>query len=220
MSDAPDLQALGLDHRDRQRRAVLDAASAVLAEEGLSALTVRRVAKEVGASTTVVYTLFGGKEGLLEALWIEGFDRLWTLEADAPRTPPARWLQALGEAYWRNAVEHPAYYAIVFGSAVPGFRPSAETLQHGRRTFRIVVQAVQACIDDGTYEDHGAEAMAAEMWAAVHGVVSLYLAHHLPDPDRAYELWQRIGRALGQSFRRPPSPASSSKPTNSGGGPP
>jgi AcrR family transcriptional regulator len=214
MPDPTDLHALDDDHRRRQRRAVLDAASAVLAEEGLAALTVRRVAREVGASTTVVYTLFGGKEGLLEALWTEGFDRLWTLEADAPRTPPTRWLQALGEAYWRNAVEHPAYYAIVFGAAVPGFRPSQATFRHGRRTFRIVVEAVQACIDAGAYEDHGAEAMAEELWAAVHGVVSLHLAGHLPDEERAHELWRRVGRALGRSFQAPPSPVPTQGPTD------
>lgn len=214
MSDPTDLHALDDQHRQRQRRAVLDAASSVLADEGLRALTVRRVAKEVGASTTVVYTLFGAKEGLLEALWTEGFDRLWTLEADAPRTPPRRWLQALGEAYWRNAVEHPAYYAIVFGSAVPGFRPSEATFQHGRRTFRILVEAVQACIDAGSYHDHGAERMAEELWAAVHGVVSLHLAGHFPDEAEALAHWRRVGRALGEAFQRPPSPALAEEPSS------
>ena len=58
------------------RRALLDAASRLLVEEGPQALSMRRVAAAAGCSTTVLYTLFGGKEGLADALYREGFARL------------------------------------------------------------------------------------------------------------------------------------------------
>jgi hypothetical protein len=37
---------------------------------------MRRIASEVGCSTSVRYTMFGGKAGVVEALWAGGFERL------------------------------------------------------------------------------------------------------------------------------------------------
>ncbi|MFD0660124.1 TetR/AcrR family transcriptional regulator [Thermocatellispora tengchongensis] len=51
------------------RTAILDAAIRLLADEGPAALTVRRISGDVGCSTKVIYTMFGGKDGLVEALW-------------------------------------------------------------------------------------------------------------------------------------------------------
>lgn len=198
--DARTLHDVRDAHRHDQRALVLDAASRVLAHDGLSALTVRRVAREVGASTTVIYTLFGGKEGLLDALWAEGFDRLWQLERAVPPNAPLEHLRALGEAYWRNAVENPDYYAIVFGGAAAGFTPSAEARARGDRAFGVLVDAVQACIDAGAFRDEDARSMAQALWAGVHGVVSLHLAGHLPDREAAHALRGRVGRALAAVF--------------------
>src|ERR671914_2944683 len=55
------------------RRALLDGASGLLVAEGPGALTMRRVAAVAGCSTTVLYTMFGAKEGLADALYREGF---------------------------------------------------------------------------------------------------------------------------------------------------
>ena len=55
-------------HDEALRVRLLDAAGALLAAEGPDALSVRRIATEVDTSTTAVYSLFGGKPGLLRAL--------------------------------------------------------------------------------------------------------------------------------------------------------
>ena len=62
--------------QDVLRRTLLDAASRLLVAEGPQALTMRRVAAAVGCSTTVLYTAFGSKDGLADALFLEGFQRL------------------------------------------------------------------------------------------------------------------------------------------------
>lgn len=45
--------------------------SRLLTQEGSAALTLRRVATDAGCSTTVLYTMFGGKDGPAEALYRE-----------------------------------------------------------------------------------------------------------------------------------------------------
>src|SRR3954462_9225422 len=81
------------------RRALLDTASRLLVKEGPSALTMRRLAAAAGCSTTVLYTTFGGKDGIAEALYREGFARFAKRLAVVPHTDdPLERLVALGYA--------------------------------------------------------------------------------------------------------------------------
>src|SRR5207248_521667 len=61
---------------DEQSRAILGAASRILSEEGAGALTVRRIASEAGCSTMGLYSRFGGKDGVVDELYVEGFREL------------------------------------------------------------------------------------------------------------------------------------------------
>ena len=62
--------------RSAQREALLDAASEMLVHGGPDAISLRKLAARVGTSTMAVYTAFGGKDGLIAALFMEAFDRL------------------------------------------------------------------------------------------------------------------------------------------------
>src|SRR5829696_4159878 len=170
--------------QDALRRALLDAASGLLLEEGPGALTMRRVAGAVGCSTTVLYTMFGGKEGLADALYREGFERLRRrLEAvDGDPGPQAR-LGALAHAYRDSALAERGYYGVMFQQAIPRFQPSPGSLAVAGASLEVLTQAVGA-------------AMAAEvLWAAVHGAVSLELAGHFPDPGVALDRFQTLASA-------------------------
>src|SRR5689334_460451 len=48
-------------HDDAVRSRLLEAASTVLAQDGVAGLTVRDVAARAGTSTSAVYSLFGGR---------------------------------------------------------------------------------------------------------------------------------------------------------------
>lgn len=68
------------------RALLLSAASTLLADEGPEALTVRRIAATAGVSTMGVYSRFGGKDGVVDALFREGFDGLLAAMLEAPTT--------------------------------------------------------------------------------------------------------------------------------------
>src|SRR5437763_1087484 len=57
-------------------RELLAAAEAVLVRDGPGGLTVRAVAAEADIAPMGVYNRLGGKDGLVDALLIKGFDRL------------------------------------------------------------------------------------------------------------------------------------------------
>ena len=58
------------------RSALLDAAGHLLETEGPDALSVRRIATAAHVAPMGVYNHFDGKHGIVEALWVEAFDRL------------------------------------------------------------------------------------------------------------------------------------------------
>jgi len=162
--------------REALRRLILDTASRLLETEGPQALTMRRIAGEVGCSTTVLYTALGGKTGIAEALWREGFDRLNSAVANAGGDGPLQRLAAVGRAYRASALANRSYYAIMFQRPIPGFQPSAEAYRESLKPLTFLVEAVKACIVAGVFRPGDPHHIASVLWAAVHGAVSLELA--------------------------------------------
>ena len=183
MSAAPE------DDTEARRRQVVEAAARVLAEDGPHGLSLRRIAADAGGSTQIVYTLFGGKPGLADALYGEGFRRLSAamtaaLDAAPPPGDPER-IMALGRAYLTFAVAEPAFFAVMFGRAIAGFTPTRDTRAYGRScTFGLVVQEAQRCLDAGTLTGGSAEDLARICWATGHGVAALEAAGMLHTADR------------------------------------
>lgn len=187
------------------RRALLDTASRLLAEEGPRALTMRRIAGEAGCSTTVIYTAFGGKDGLADALYREGFERLGRRMADAadsvePPGDPMATATALAIAYRAHALEDRNYYGVMFQQAIPGFQPSPETLAIADGTLSLLTDAVREAIAAGVMAPVDPEMAAQVLWAAAHGVVSLELAGHFADPDVAADRYRTLTRAALAAF--------------------
>jgi len=55
------------------RTALLENAARLIATEGTTGLTLRRLAEETGTSTMAVYTHFGGMQSLRDEVRREGF---------------------------------------------------------------------------------------------------------------------------------------------------
>ena len=190
--------------RQAVRRLVLDAASRLLEAEGPEALTMRRIATEVGCSTSVLYTMFGGKAGVAEGLWREGFERLrGAMERVADDDPLGR-LAALGRAYRENALANRPYYAIMFQRPIPGFRPSPEAYAESLRPLQLLVDAAADCVAAGVFRDADPARIAGVLWAAAHGAVSLELAGYEGAVDAEARFQELMAAAAAWFFARRP----------------
>jgi AcrR family transcriptional regulator len=158
------------------RRTLLDIASQLLERHGPEALTMRRIASEAGCSTSVLYTMFGGKAGIAEALWREGFDRLSAALDATTGDHPLERLGAMGGAYRANALANRSYYAVMFQRPIPGFEPSPEAYEASLMPLRALASTVTDCIRAGVFRAEDPEHIARVLWAATHGAVSLELA--------------------------------------------
>lgn len=186
------------------RSAILDAATHLLVTEGPGALTVRRIAGEVGCSTKVIYTLFGAKEGLAEALWLEGFARFErALLAGRSATDPLARLNECGAAYRAYALAEPDYYRVMFQGALPGFVPSPGAMAAARRAFDILYTDVAACLEAGRLRGATAQEIADLLWMAAHGATSLELSGHI-GADEAEPRYLMLCASVLHSFLSDP----------------
>ncbi|MGW0482187.1 TetR/AcrR family transcriptional regulator [Nonomuraea sp. NPDC003214] len=170
--------------QDVVRAAILDTATHLLVTEGPAALTVRRISGEAGCSTKVIYTLFGGKDGLAEALWLEGFARFEQRLLSVPGDGPLERLQVGITAYRAYALDQPDYYRAMFMGALSRFEPGADAAHAARRTFDLLVTWVQQCLDTGLLRGPAAVEISDVLWMAMHGAVSLEISGYF-EPEEA-----------------------------------
>jgi AcrR family transcriptional regulator len=168
---------------DKTRTDLIEAAIRLLADQGVEALALRRVAGAAHVSTMCVYSRFGDKIGLLESVYAAGFERLGlALASTEPDRDPIRRLRALGLAYRRFAVANPALYALMFERVV-GFEPTPELRARVlETTFSPVLDAVRDAIAQGAIEAESTLVAAYTLWTAAHGAISLELTHAAPKP--------------------------------------
>lgn len=193
-----------MSQQDRGTRdRTLDAAAQLLRDEGPAALTVRRIATAAGLSTMAIYHHFGGKDGLVEALYVDGFRALEEALAAVPRTEdPVADVEALALAYREVAMRRPGYYEVMFGRPFPGFEPSPEARERAMRPWRAFTDSLERCEAAGLLTTPASDA-ALLLWASGHGLLMLQLAGNALASDDTDRLVRAGLRSLLAVVTRP-----------------
>ena len=159
--------------RAEPRAALIEAAARIVAAEGPEALTLRRVADDVGTSTMAVYTHFGGMDELRRAVRGTGYQALADDLAAIPRAgEPFAALLVLCHGYYRFAVSHADLYRAMFME-----RPLDEQdAEECAGIFATLTEAVARCVEAGALAPGEPAAIATEIWVLGHGIASLELA--------------------------------------------
>ncbi len=168
-------------HHGDLKRGLLDAALALIEEEGVKELSLREVARRSGVTHAAPYRHFADKQALLAAVAEEGF-RLMDAGMRA-RMAPARdalkRFRLCGVAYVEFAVDHPAHFRVMFGGQVPDFTSHAALLDASACTFGLLVQ----CVEQGQASRQLAPGpplpIALTAWSTVHGLASLLVENQL-----------------------------------------
>jgi AcrR family transcriptional regulator len=179
-------------NHDETSAALLTAAHRLLAEDGPEALTVRRIASEAGMSTMNVYSRFGGKDGVIDELYVDGYRRLIAEVEAVPLSDDVMVdLMQIAHTYRNFARANPTYYRIMFRHTVSGYDPSAEAVAialGGLSTFVSIVQRGQQLGQIVSFKDNDSQDIAAALWATCHGIVAL----ELDGVAETYLSWETI----------------------------
>ncbi len=171
---------------EQLREEIIDAAMGLLEEcADAEAVSIRAVAESVGITPPAIYLHFTDKDGLLDAVcgrYFEGLDSALGA-AQAAHDHPLDQALAMGRAYVRFALDHPAVYRFAFGHTGVDPTPMVDEALRTAAFVRLA-GAVTDLVGLGWYPDPASPAegvavevqMALEMWTVAHGVASLMIA--------------------------------------------
>lgn len=169
--------------RTSTREKILAAARSLFLRDGFEAVSMRKIADAIEYTPTAIYTHFSDKTQLLMALADQDFALLRNALRDVEKTKdPVQRLLAAGRAYIRFAFEHPHHYRLMFMTSWPALEPGNCGIEHGNAdedAYAFLSAIVQDCIRSGCFAPkyRDLRTVTQACWAAVHGVVSLYITH-------------------------------------------
>jgi AcrR family transcriptional regulator len=186
--------------RDAGRQAlaetVLRAAGELLMLDGAGGLTMRKIADHIGASTTVLYSVFDSKNAIIDAMVQAGHDGLRSRLLSLPDSDPMRRLAAAAHAYRHAALEDSGRYGLMFGNSLPSYQPSEAARQAAAASFDTLASFVAEAMKAGALTPSADPAFVAEVLiASAHGAVSLELSGHFDDGERADERFAAVTAA-------------------------
>ncbi|HET9998310.1 MAG TPA: TetR/AcrR family transcriptional regulator [Nocardioides sp.] len=172
------------EHDADTATALLDAAEELLAVGGPGAVTVRAVAEARGTTTRAVYSLFGGKSGLLEQLAGRGYDVLTGLVTALPASDdPAADLVAAGVDGFRVfAAERPHLFRLTFERVTGDIVRDPDVLGRARASYLALLRWVRAAQRAGVVDDRPEAAVAYEFHSLCVGL-SVSTVTRRPPPD-------------------------------------
>jgi AcrR family transcriptional regulator len=167
---------------DDLRTAVLNASRSMLIESGYSAVSMRRIADEVGCSVSSIYLYFANKDDLVHTLIDEGFQKWYETVASHPTLDgtPLQRLELHCRTYVAWGLENPELYQVMYM-----FRPERmaryprELYRRATRGMDVLTELVTACAPSAFNSPEDARIAAHVVWAITHGVVSTLLAQRL-----------------------------------------
>ena len=150
---------------------LLQAALAILEQDGIAGLTLRAVARRAGVSHMAPAHHFGDLGGLLSELAALGFRRFGAALGEAAGQDR---LDAMGEAYVAFARTNPALFQLMFRSErLDPARPAlAEALAHASA---LLTQTAGGFVPGREQPTLAQVADAVRAWSMVHGYAMLLL---------------------------------------------
>jgi len=190
-------------HHGDLRRALINAAVDLLADEGINSLSLRQVARKVGVSHAAPYRHFEDKEALLAVVAEEGFKTFTQyLQAavDAALDDPIQQYLGCGQAYVRYALDNPTHYRLMF-SEFPLGETRFQTLNEvANASFEVIVDVVTRAQNQGLFRPGEARTVALAAWTQVHGLALLLMAGRLglQSHDDIHEVTDALGQIMLQ----------------------
>ena len=179
----------------------LATALAVLAEDGVTGLTTRAVARRAGASVPAVYEVFGDKAGLIREIFIEGFRMLGAdLSALPANQDPLDALRQLAQRFRRFVVRNPVLAQVMFSRPFADFDPTADEAKAAVTVRRIFVRHVRTAVDAGVLTGDPTD-VALVFFTVVEGLAAAENAQQLGSSKQSVDRrWRLALTALLRGF--------------------
>jgi AcrR family transcriptional regulator len=170
-----------------RRAEILEAAERIFVAHGYEAATIRKIADEVGVSSTALYMHFRDKDQILLEICTGAMEELLASNREISAMPidAVARVRMMLEAYLAFAFEHPNAYRLVFCSSpvMDEIRRQHATLQIGQECLDRFASVIGEIAAQGRLRGGDPRSVHQVLWAACHGMTTLMIAK--PDLDWA-----------------------------------
>ena len=159
------------------RDTVVEAARALIASDGLDAVSLRRLAARLGVTAPALYAHVKDKHDLLRSVAELEFAQLIASFEAVTETEPLARLRRLSRVYIERALAEPELFRtmFLFPPELDLSAATGEELPIATESFQIALDSVTAAIDAGVLRPADPLIAAFTLWTATHGVADVLL---------------------------------------------
>lgn len=166
-------------HHGDLTKSLLEAAAAIIKEQGVESLSMRKLADKVGVSRTAPYHHFKDKNALLCALAERGFNQQEKMLAALKKQdhPTEQLFKEYVCAYMDYALEHSEIYDLMYGRTLwKAGTPSDSLKKSSKQTFKAWIEWVEELQEHGVLPNNNTPLRIGQTtWASLHGLARLFL---------------------------------------------
>jgi AcrR family transcriptional regulator len=162
-----------------RRAEILEAAERIFVVEGYDGATIRKIADEVGVSSTALYMHFPDKSAILLEICGRTLEVLLQRNREIAAKPidPVVRTRMMLEAYMRWGTEHSNAYQLVYCVPRPAGTPWDDTTATiAAQSYDVFAGVVREIAAAGRLRAGSGDSAAQALWMSCHGVVALLTA--------------------------------------------
>lgn len=190
-------------HHGDLHSCLITTATTMISEEGIEALSLRKLALRIGVSRTAAYHHFKDKNDLLSAIAAQGFIS-WQAQAERlftdKKLPEREKFQNFVHHYVRFATQNAAIYQLMFGNTLwRKEKNNSETTNQSSQnlkdvaypSFQYQVKMIKAWQQKGMLPSSESSLRLAQVtWATLHGIAQLVIDGIYADASQIDEMCQ------------------------------
>lgn len=170
-------------HHGNLRAAIIEATLALVEEQGVTAVSVREIAKRLGVSPGAPFRHFANKKALLTAVATEAMESFSAAIDEelktSPIATPADALRAIGHGYLKWALGNRAQFAIISNREEIDFVEASHLHTLSEGVMQLMTPHIQALFAGSTEEELVAKRLVCR--ALVYGLARMAIDGHFEE---------------------------------------
>ncbi|RUT72374.1 TetR/AcrR family transcriptional regulator [Flavobacterium cupreum] len=161
-----------LRQKEETRSNILDAAYAIVKEEGWQGLSMRKIADKIEYTAPIIYEYFSNKDAILRELTGKGFMKLGReLEsAKAKFEKPEEQIEAMWMAYWDFAFTDTEMYQVMFGVQM---NCCSEQCDASKTPYKLFTSVIAEIMKSSSPTEEVIKQKYFTFFSVIHGLIAI-----------------------------------------------
>jgi len=161
-----------LRQKEETRKNILEAAYAIVKEEGWQGLSMRKIADRIEYTAPIIYEYFSNKEAILQELTKKGFVSLIKMleTAKGEFTEPEQQLEAMWMAYWNFAFTDKEMYQVMFGVEMTC---CMQRCSEGETPYQLFTAVIREMMASSNPSEEVVKQKYFTFFSVIHGLISI-----------------------------------------------